>query len=187
MRTVPRHEFMPADVRESAYADSALPVGFGQTISQPYIVGLMTELLGVKPGDKVLEAGTGSGYQAAVLAEMGATVYTVEIVEPLAVSSRTALAQAGYGEHVTVRHGDSFEGWEEAAPFDAVIVTCAVSQIPPRLMEQLKTGGRLVAPVGAELTYQTLTLAVKNAGDRFTYKDVTGVVFVPMTGPHGFA
>ncbi len=186
LRTVPRHAFVPESEQTYAYHDSALPIGHGQTISQPYIVGLMTELLEPKPGQTILEIGTGSGYQAAVLAQIGAEVYTIEIVEPLAREAETALAALGCADRVHVRAGDGFAGWPEAAPFDSIIVTCAVSQVPPPLVAQLKPGGRLVLPLGETLDYQTLTKITKNAQGELTYQNVLGVVFVPMTGPHGF-
>lgn len=186
MRTVPRHAFLPAGEQTYAYHDSALPIGYGQTISQPYIVGLMTELLEPKPGQTILEIGTGSGYQAAVLAEIGAEVYTIEIVEPLAREAETTLASLGYADRVHVRAGDGFVGWPEAAPFDGIIITCAVSQVPLPLVTQVKPGGCLVLPLGENLDYQTLTKITKNAKGELTYQNVLGVVFVPMTGPHGF-
>lgn len=186
MRTVPRHAFTPAGEQAYAYHDSALPIGHGQTISQPYIVGLMTELLEPKPGQTILEIGTGSGYQAAVLAEIGAQVYTIEIVEPLAREAEAALSALGYADRVQVRAGDGFAGWPEAAPFDGIIVTCAVSKVPQPLLDQLKPGGRLVLPLGEHLDYQTLTKITKNSDGALTYQNVLGVVFVPMTGPHGF-
>ena len=186
MRIVPRHEFVPASERALAYRDSALPIGHAQTISQPYIVGLMTELLQPQAGDKILEVGTGSGYQAAILAEMGAEVYTIEIVEPLAERARQTLTNLGFIDKVSVKAGDGFAGWPAAAPFDAIIITCAVSEVPPPLVEQLKPGGRMVLPLGESLAYQTLTVATKSDTGKLIYQDITGVVFVPMTGPHGF-
>ncbi len=186
MRIVPRHEFVPASERASAYHDSALPIGHAQTISQPYIVGLMTELLQTKAGDKILEVGTGSGYQAAILAEMGAEVYTIEIVAPLAERARQTLTKLGFIDKVSVKAGDGFAGWPAAAPFDAVIITCAVSEIPQPLVEQLKPGGRMVLPLGRHLAYQTLTVVTKRDTGKLIYQDITGVIFVPMTGPHGF-
>ncbi len=186
LRSVPREVFVPAPERDSAYGDSALPIGYGQTISQPYIVALMTELLAPHPGEKIFEVGTGSGYQAAVLAQMGARVYTVEIVAPLAARARRILRQQGYGDRVSVRAGDGFLGWPEAAPFDGIILTCAVDRVPPPLIAQLKPGGRMVLPLGESLDYQTLTVVTKSSEGKLTFRDVTGVVFVPMTGPHGF-
>lgn len=178
MRTVPRHLFVPPEVRYQAYADHPLPIGDGQTISQPYIVGLMSELMAVKPGDKVLEIGTGSGYQAAVLAAMGCTVYTIEIREALARSAAERLANLGYGS-VQVRAGDGYAGWPEAAPFAGIIVTAAPERIPQPLVEQLAVGGRLVIPVGS--FYQQLKVLTKGR-DGLVQRDVIPVRFVPMTG-----
>lgn len=159
LSVVPRHEFVPAASRSLAYGDHPLPVGHGQTISQPYIVAFMTELLEVRPGMKVLEVGTGSGYQAAVLAEIGARVFTVEIFEALATEARARLSRLGYD--VTVRHADGNLGWPEEAPFDAIIVTAAAEHIPPALVEQLAAGGRLVIPVGRVSGVQELILVEK--------------------------
>jgi protein-L-isoaspartate(D-aspartate) O-methyltransferase len=178
MRKVPRHELVPAAVRLAAYTDSPLPIGLGQTISQPYIVAFMTEALGLRGGEKVLEVGTGSGYQAAVLAEIAAQVYTIEIVAPLAERARADLARLGY-TNVHVRAGDGYLGWPEAAPFDAIIVTAAAPRIPEPLKEQLKDGGRLVIPVGEE--YQSLVVLTRT-GSRFAERTVLPVRFVPMTG-----
>jgi protein-L-isoaspartate(D-aspartate) O-methyltransferase len=177
-RAVPRHELVPEPVREEAYADHALPIGFDQTISQPYIVALMTHLAGVKRGDKVLEVGTGSGYQAAVLAEMGARVFTIEIVDPLAKRAAADLQRLGYRE-VHVRSGDGYRGWPSEAPFDAIIVTAAPPEVPAPLKQQLKVGGRLVIPVGEGV--QQLRVIVRTAGG-FRDEPVTDVMFVPMTG-----
>jgi protein-L-isoaspartate(D-aspartate) O-methyltransferase len=178
MRKVPRHLFVPAEVAGQAYADHPLPIGHGQTISQPYIVGFMTEALDLDDDETVLEVGTGSGYQAAVLAEIVARVYTIEIVAPLAEESRTRLRDLGYS-NVEVRAGDGYRGWPEAAPFDAIIVTAAAPRIPEPLMEQLAEGGRLVLPVGDE--WQELVVVTRR-GDRFEKKRVLPVRFVPMTG-----
>lgn len=178
MRTVPRHELVPAGVRPEAYNDHPLPIGAGQTISQPYIVALMSELARVRPGDKVLEVGTGSGYQAAVLAEMGATVFTIEIVEELAARAAADLARLGY-DNVTVRAGDGYLGWPEAAPFDAIVVTAAPPRVPPPLRDQLKVGGRLVIPVGE--TFQELRVITRTERG-FRERSVIPVRFVPMTG-----
>jgi protein-L-isoaspartate(D-aspartate) O-methyltransferase len=179
MRQVPRHRFVPESQRGRAYEDRPLSIGHQQTISQPYIVALMTELAGVKPGDSVLEVGTGSGYQAAVLAEMGVRVFSIEIVEPLAKQATTLLSALGYGKLVEVRHGDGYAGWPEHAPFDAVIVTAAPPKIPAPLKQQLKVGGRLVIPVGKH--YQNL-LQVTRTKDGFREESVIPVRFVPMTG-----
>jgi len=178
LRKVPRHLFVPAEVVPLAYEDHPLPIGHEQTISQPYIVAFMTEALGLEGGETVLEVGTGSGYQAAVLAEIAAKVYTIEIVEPLAAESRDRLKRLGYA-NVEVRAGDGYAGWKEAGPFDAVIVTAAAPRIPEPLKQQLKDGGRLVIPVGDE--YQELIVLTRR-GDRFEEKKVLPVRFVPMTG-----
>jgi protein-L-isoaspartate(D-aspartate) O-methyltransferase len=179
LRTVPRHEFVPPDVRHQAYADQALPIGEGQTISQPYIVAFMTEQLAPKPGMKVLEVGTGSGYQAAVLAAIGCEVYTIEILEPLATSAAARLTRLGY-TNVTVRHGDGYEGWPEAAPFDAIMVTAAADEIPPVLLEQLAPQGRLVMPVGPRDGVQYLVRVAKNDQGRLARRVLLPVQFVPL-------
>jgi len=178
MLKVERHLFVPKDLENSAYSDQPLPIGEGQTISQPYIVALMTELLELKGNEKVLEVGTGSGYQAAILAELAKDVYTIEIVETLATSARNRLLELGY-QNITVKAGDGYLGWTEAAPFDAIIVTCAPDHIPNPLLEQLKEGGRMVLPVG---TYsQELKRIVKRSG-KIEVRDTIPVIFVPMTG-----
>jgi protein-L-isoaspartate(D-aspartate) O-methyltransferase len=179
LRAVPRHEFVPAALADRAYGDHPLPIGHGQTISQPYIVGFMTEVLQPRPGMKVLEVGTGSGYQAAVLAEIGATVKTVEIFEPLARQATERLKRLGY-KNVEVRHADGHFGWKEAAPFDAVIVTAAAGYIPPALVEQLKPGGRMVIPVGSVGGVQNLILVEKDAKGEVTTEILLPVRFVPM-------
>lgn len=179
MEKVPRHLFVPPPQRQAAYADTPLPIGHGQTISQPYIVARMTELLGVHRGDKVLEIGTGSGYQAAVLAEMGVRVYTIEIVEPLGKEARETLARLGYG-NVQARIGDGYKGWPGEAPFDAIIVTAAPPKIPQPLLEQVKVGGRIVLPVGA--VWQDLEVLTKRHDGSFERQKVLPVRFVPMTG-----
>jgi len=179
LERVPRHLFVPDDLREVAYEDRPLPIGHQQTISQPYIVGLMTELLDLDGDDKVLEIGTGSGYQAAVLAEIARQVYTIEIVEPLAAESRARLAALGY-ENVEVRAGDGYRGWPEHAPFDAIILTAAPPVIPQPLIDQLAIGGVLVAPVG-DGQYQELVVIERTANGR-DRKSVAPVRFVPMTG-----
>ncbi len=180
MRKVPRHLFVPEALRASAYEDHPLPIGEGQTISQPYIVAFMTEALGVKPGAKVLEVGTGSGYQAAVLAEIGARVFTVEIVPGLAARSERLLGSLGY-DSVRVRAGDGFFGWPEEAPFEGVILTCATPEIPGPLFAQLAEGGRLVLPLESESGGQVLTRVVKKDG-RPRLTSLLDVRFVPMTG-----
>jgi len=178
MLKVERHIFVPKDLHTTAYSDQPLPIGEGQTISQPYIVALMTELLDLTGGEKVLEVGTGSGYQAAILAELAKEVYTIEIIEKLATSAEKLLLDLGY-KNIKVRAGDGYLGWPEAAPFDAIIVTCAPDHIPRPLVDQLKEGGRMVIPVG-ELT-QELRKIVKRGG-RLETTNVTPVIFVPMTG-----
>jgi protein-L-isoaspartate(D-aspartate) O-methyltransferase len=178
MGKVPREEFVPADQRPFAYEDRPLPIGEGQTISQPYIVALMTELLALKPGDKVLEIGTGSGYQAAILAELAAHVYTIEIIPALAQRAEQTLRRLGY-TGVRVKAGDGYLGWPEYAPFDAIIVTCAPEQVPRPLADQLREGGRMVIPVGPQWTSQTLYLLRKHQG-KLTQQAVIPVRFVPM-------
>lgn len=179
MSTVPRHEFLPQSQRSLAYADHPLPIGYGQTISQPFIVALMTQVLELKPGDSVLEIGTGSGYQAAVLAELTDKVYSIEIVEPLARSAREILDRLGYSK-VRTRIGDGYRGWQEHAPYDAIIVTAAPNHVPQPLVDQLALGGRMVIPVGAY--YQELMLLKKDPEGNMTREGVIPVVFVPMTG-----
>lgn len=179
MESVPRHRFVPEAYRDRAHADRPLPIPEGQTISQPYIVALMSQLAQVRPGEKVLEVGTGSGYQAAVLAEMGARVYTIEIVERLARTARQRLGRLGY-DRVAVRHGDGYRGWPEEAPFDAIVVTAAPEELPDPLVEQLAPGGRLVAPVGPRNRTQYLTLVEKSADGETTRRRLTPVRFVPM-------
>ncbi len=182
MERVPRHEFVPKQYQSQAYADHPLPIGHGQTISQPYIVALMTELLKLKTTDRVLEIGTGSGYQAAILGEIVAEVYTVEIVEPLATEAAARLARLGY-DNVHVRNADGYFGWEEHAPYDAIIVTAAPDHIPQPLVQQLEDGGQLVIPVGPPGGYQTLWQITKE-GEQVKKRNVTGVLFVPLTGEH---
>jgi protein-L-isoaspartate(D-aspartate) O-methyltransferase len=180
---VERHEFVPASQRASAYRNHPLPIGHGQTISQPYIVALMTDLLEAEADDVVLEVGTGSGYQAAVLAELVERVYSIEIVEPLAIEVKERLSRLGY-ENVTTRLGDGYYGWAEHAPFDAIIVTAAASHVPPPLIEQLKPGGRMVIPVGGPFQVQYLLLIEKDAAGEIRSRQVTAVRFVPLTGGH---
>jgi protein-L-isoaspartate(D-aspartate) O-methyltransferase len=182
MERVPRHEFVPKQFQAQAYADRPLPIGYGQTISQPYIVALMTELLQLRTTDRVLEIGSGSGYQAAILAELVAEVYTVEIVEPLAIEAAERMKRLGY-TNVHVLHADGYYGWEEHAPYDAVIVTCAPDHIPQPLVQQLKDGAKLVIPVGPPGGYQTLW-QVSKEGSEVKKRNVTGVLFVPLTGEH---
>jgi protein-L-isoaspartate(D-aspartate) O-methyltransferase len=178
MLRVERHLFVPKDLQPSAYLDQPLPIGEGQTISQPYIVALMTELLDLKGEEKVLEVGTGSGYQAAILAELAKEVYTIEIIEKLASSSEKLLRELGY-QNVKVKAGDGYLGWPEKAPFDGIIVTCAPDHIPKPLLDQLKEGGRMVIPVG-EYT-QELKKIIKHS-DKIETTNVIPVIFVPMTG-----
>ncbi len=179
LRAVPRHEFVPAEYRRDAYGDFPLPIGFGQTISQPYIVGYMTAVLRPRPGMRVLEVGTGSGYQAAVLAAIGCEVFTIEIFEALAGSARERLARLGY-DRVSVRHGDGFDGWSDAAPFDAVIVTAAAGFIPPPLVDQLRPGGRMILPVGTVYGVQYLVLVEKAASLEVRTRQLLPVRFVPL-------
>ncbi len=179
MRSVPRHRFvLPADAGV-AYQDHPIPIGHGQTISQPYIVASMSELAQIEPGDRVLEIGTGSGYQAAVLAALGATVYSLEVVVPLAERARAILQELGSDVHLRV--GDGYEGWPEEAPFDAVLLTAAPPEIPPPLLEQLAPGGRLVAPVGDTVQQRLMVVDRDDDGDLHE-RIVYGVRFVPMTG-----
>lgn len=180
MARVPRHLFVDEGLREQAYEDHPLPIGEGQTISQPYIVALMTEALRLKPADRVLEIGTGSGYQAAVLSEMVKEVYTIEIRKALADSAAKRLKDLGY-RNVKVKYADGYKGWTEYAPFDAIIITAAANHIPPLLIKQLKEGGRLIIPLGSTVYYQTLTLVTKQKGD-LDVQQLGSVVFVPMTG-----
>jgi len=182
METVPRHEFVPAKYLEQAYADRPLPIGYGQTISQPFIVAWMTELLEIESGDKVLEIGSGSAYQAAVLAELTDQVYTMEIIEELEKSAEERLGRLGYTQ-VKVKHADGYFGWEEHAPYDAIIVTCAPDHIPQPLIQQLKNGGRMVLPVGPPGGYQSLWLITKQDDQVFS-RNLGGVRFVPLTGEH---
>jgi protein-L-isoaspartate(D-aspartate) O-methyltransferase len=180
MRRVERHLFVPASVRPSAYGDHPLPIGHDQTISQPYVVALMTELARVKPGGRALEIGTGSGYQAAVLSLLAKEVYTIEIVEPLAREAAERLARLGY-RNVTVRAGDGYKGWPEHAPYDAILVTAAPPEIPQPLLDQLAPGGRLVAPIGPEGGEQQLVVVERTAAGLKRWP-VIPVRFVPMTG-----
>lgn len=179
MRQVPRHEFVPQSQASHAYEDRPLPIGYGQTISQPYIVAYMTELVQPDPDGRVLEVGTGSGYQAAVLAEIVDQVYTVEIIPELAATAAQRLDRLGY-DAVTVKQADGYYGWEEHAPYDAIVVTAAAEHVPPPLIEQLKDGGRMVIPVGSPFYTQTLML-VEKEGDQVTTRSLTPVRFVPFT------
>jgi protein-L-isoaspartate(D-aspartate) O-methyltransferase len=178
---VPRHEFVPEDQRPFAYENRPLPIGYGQTISQPYIVALMTDLLRPKAEDRVLEIGTGSGYQAAVLARLVKTVYTIEIIAELGQQAAQRLQRLGC-ENVTVRTGDGYYGWEAQAPFDGIVVTAAADHIPPPLIRQLKPGGRMVIPVGSRFMVQQLVLVEKDAEGATTTRQILPVLFVPLTG-----
>ena len=180
---VPRHEFVPATQRRHAYDNRPLSIGFGQTISQPYIVALMSDLIKPRPGDSVLELGTGSGYQAAMLAELTGHVYSIEIIEELGEQAAGRLSRLGY-DNVTTRIGDGYYGWEEHAPFDAIVVTAAASHVPPPLVAQLKPGGRMVIPVGSRFLTQQLVLIEKDPGGQLITRQILPVMFVPLTGEH---
>jgi protein-L-isoaspartate(D-aspartate) O-methyltransferase len=183
MEKVERHRFVPAGLVALAYLNRPLPIGHGQTISQPYIVALMSDLMKVKPGDKVLEIGTGSGYQAAILAEMVGSVYSIEIVEPLGKEADERLRSLGY-RNVQTKVGDGYYGWPEAAPFDAIMVTAAASHVPPPLIKQLKPGGRMVIPLGTHFMTQSLMLVEKQPDGSVTTRQILPVRFVPLTGGH---
>ncbi len=178
---VPRHAFVPPQVIEAAYENRPLPIGYGQTISQPYIVALMTDLLETEPGDTILEVGTGSGYQAAVLAELGAAIRTIEIIPELAQEVQARFKRLGY-EGIQVRQGDGYFGWPEAAPFDGIMVTAAADHVPPPLVRQLKNGGRMVIPVGQRFGVQYLLLITKDHAGQLQTRQVLPVRFVPLTG-----
>jgi protein-L-isoaspartate(D-aspartate) O-methyltransferase len=182
MRSVPRHLFVPPSQRSAAYEDHPLSIGYGQTISQPYIVALMTELARPGAGDRALEVGTGSGYQAAVLSRLVKEVYTIEIVRPLGEEAATRLKDLGYS-NVRVRIGDGYGGWAEAAPFDIILVTAAPEEVPPPLLDQLRAGGRLVIPVGPVNDIQSLQLIEKDASGWIATRDMLPVRFVPLTRP----
>ena len=183
MNTVPRHEFVPANMRSMAYENRPLPIGHGQTISQPYIVALMTDLLQPQPDQRVLEIGTGSGYQAAVLSHLVADVYSIEIVEELGQSTAQLLTRLDY-DNIKTRIADGYDGWPQHAPFDSIIVTAAISHIPPPLVKQLKNGGRMVIPVGTRFQTQYLTLVEKDKQGKVTTRQLLPVIFVPFTGAH---
>ncbi len=181
---VPRHEFVPADFLSQAYDNHPLPIGYGQTISQPYIVALMTEAVSPDRDDKVLEIGTGSGYQAAVLAELVNHVYSIEIIDPLAERAQETLSRLGY-DNVTTRIADGYFGWETHAPFDAIVVTAAPDHIPQPLVKQLKIGGRMVIPVGPVGGFQTLWLITREGEEEVVTENLGGVSFVPLTRDEG--
>ena len=183
MERVPRHLFVPEEIRSHAYVNSALPIGNDQTISQPYIVALMTDLAGVGKDSVVLEVGTGSGYQAAILAEIVKEVYTIEIIQELGKQAAETLGQLGY-QNIHFRIGDGYHGWSEAAPFDAILVTAATPEAPAALLEQLHTGGRLVIPLGRPHETQNLTVIEKQADGTVRQKTILPVGFVPLTGSH---
>ncbi|MBK5941753.1 protein-L-isoaspartate(D-aspartate) O-methyltransferase [Halochromatium roseum] len=181
MRSVPRHAFVPPDLHDRAYADSPLPIGHGQTISQPFIVAFMSETLQLAPGDRVLEIGTGSGYQAAILGAMGVEVVTIEIIRPLAEQAAALLDKLGY-DNITAIHGDGYHGYQALAPYDAIIVTAAAQHVPPPLIEQLKPGQRMVIPVGRAGWTQNLLLVTKTEEGQTRTRNLMSVTFVPLTG-----
>ena len=183
LATVERHEFVPRQQKPFAYENRPLPIGHGQTISQPYIVALMTDLIDPEPDDVVLEIGTGSGYQAAILAEVVNHVYSIEIIEALVGEAKNRLARLGY-DNVTTKLADGYYGWAEHAPFDAIVVTAAASHVPPPLIQQLKPGGRMVVPVGGRFMTQQLLLLEKTEDDEIITRQIAAVRFVPLTGEH---
>lgn len=183
MASVPRHEFVPDAEKPYAYDNRPLPIGYGQTISQPYIVALMTDLLDLSAGEKVLEVGTGSGYQAAILNQLTSQVFTVEIIEPLAQTAMETFKRL-HMNNINVRIGDGYFGWQEYAPFDAIVVTAAADHVPPPLVQQLKHGGRMVIPVGSRFFVQQLILVTKDNIGRITTRQILPVQFVPLTGGH---
>jgi len=181
MNTVPRHALVPKNQRRHAYLNRPLPIGYGQTISQPYIVAIMTDLLDPKPEHKVLEVGTGSGYQAAILSRLVRQVYTIEIIDALGKRAERDLVDLGY-DNIQVRVGDGYYGWEQHAPFDGIVVTAAASHVPPPLIRQLKPGGRMIIPVGSRFLTQQLLLIVKDTDGKVTTRQLLPVRFVPLTG-----
>ncbi len=183
MSSVPRHEFVPKNNKSNAYLNHALPIGHGQTISQPYIVAIMTQLLNLDSTSVVLEIGTGSGYQAAVLAELAANVYSIEIIEPLAKQAIIRLDRLGY-KNVKIKHADGYYGWAQHAPYDAIMVTAAASHVPPSLIKQLKPGGQIIIPVGSRFMTQQLLLINKQENNKLTTRQILPVRFVPFTGDH---
>ncbi len=183
MSDTPRHLFVPEELQDRAYENRPLPIGYGQTISQPYIVAIMTDLIDPQPGDRALEIGTGSGYQAAVLSRLVSQVYSMEIVEPLGEEATARLRKLGY-DNVEVKIDDGYFGWEEHAPFDIIIVTAAASHIPPPLVKQLKPGGRMIIPVGSRFMTQQLLLVDKDEEEELSVRQILPVRFVPLTGEH---
>lgn len=183
LKKVPRHEFVDNAHKHLAYENRPLPIGYGQTISQPFIVAIMTDLLSVGKGDRVLEIGTGSGYQAAILAEIVGEVYSIEIIEELKKSAQERLQRLGY-EHIKLRHGDGYYGWQEMGPFDAIMVTAAASHIPAPLLSQLKPGGKMMIPVGGPFMTQQLVVVEKDANGSLSTHQLLPVMFVPLTGKH---
>ena len=183
MNMVPRHEFVPDHIRINAYENRPLPIGYGQTISQPYIVALMTDLLKPQPGQRVLEIGTGSGYQAAILSKLVSQVYSIEIIEDLGKATSRLLDRLDY-DNIETRIADGYDGWSAHAPFDSIIVTAGISHIPPPLVQQLKKGGRMVIPVGTRFQTQYLTLVEKDMQGAITTRQILTVSFVPFTGGH---
>lgn len=183
MATVPRHKFVPLMQRPFAYQNRPLPIGHGQTISQPYIVAIMTDLIKPKPGHRVLEIGTGSGYQAAILSEVVKEVFTIEIIKPLGEEARSRFKNLNY-KNIQTRIGDGYYGWKEAAPFDGIVVTAAANHIPPPLVQQLKPGGRMLIPVGSVFMVQHLVIVEKSLQGKITTRQILPVRFVPLTGGH---
>ncbi len=183
MSDTPRHLFVPEELQDRAYENRPLPIGYGQTISQPYIVAIMTDLIDPQPGDRALEIGTGSGYQAAVLSRLVSQVYSMEIVEPLGEEATARLRKLGY-DNVEVKIGDGYFGWEAHAPYDIIIVTAAASHIPPPLVKQLKPGGRMIIPVGSRFMTQQLLLVDKDEEEELSVRQILPVRFVPLTGEH---
>lgn len=183
MKTVPRHALVPFGQRKNAYFNRPLPIGYGQTISQPYIVAIMTDLLNPEPKHKVLEIGTGSGYQAAILSHLVQKVYTIEIIEALGKRAQKDISELGY-TNIEMRIGDGYYGWEEHAPFDGIVVTAAASHVPPPLIQQLKPGGRMIIPVGSRFLTQQLLLVTKDEKGTLSTRQILPVQFVPLTGSH---
>lgn len=183
MNTVPRHALVPINQRSDAYLNRPLPIGYGQTISQPYIVAIMTDLLNPQPEHKILEVGTGSGYQAAILSRLVRQVYTIEVIEALGKRAKVDLAELGY-DNIQTQIGDGYYGWRQHAPFDGIVVTAAASHVPPPLIQQLKPGGRIIIPVGSRFLTQQLLLITKDEGGNITTRQILPVRFVPLTGSH---